>query len=69
MTAHGSPVRLLTREEARVVLGGISMASLKRRIRNGDLAVVKVGARTMIESAELDAYIERQRRRGVEASP
>jgi Helix-turn-helix domain len=69
MTAHPSPARLVTREEARAALGGISMASLKRRIRDGDIAVVKVGSRTMIEPAELDAYIDRQRRRAVELSP
>lgn len=47
--------------EARHQLGDISRSHLYQLIRDGELATVKVGSRTMIPQAELDAFVQRHR--------
>ena len=54
---------LLTVEDARVALGGVSVQTLYRAIRDGELACVKVGARTLFEPCELEEFIRRNTRR------
>jgi excisionase family DNA binding protein len=40
---------------------GISTKTVWRILRAGDLPCVRIGARTMVSLADLDAYIARQR--------
>lgn len=42
------------------LLGGISRASLYRRIEAGDLRVVHVGRRVMVPQSEIDRLIDGQ---------
>lgn len=55
---------LLSTDEARQVLG-VSRPTFSRMLKRGDLPVVKVGRRTLIDPDDLRRYIAaRKRRRG-----
>ena len=49
--------RLLTKAEARELLGGISASTLDRLIREGDIKTVHVGRRVFIPASEIDKFI------------
>ena len=49
--------RLLSRVEARTILG-VSSATFARMIARGDLPIVEVGGRTMLDPADIRAFIE-----------
>lgn len=53
---------LLTLDEAATALGGISVRTLEREIRDGQLAVVHVRGQRRIARADLEGYIARHRR-------
>jgi excisionase family DNA binding protein len=56
---------LLSQTEARRLLG-ISRPTLARLIRGGELPVIKVAGRTLIDPVDLRAFIEERRlRRGL----
>lgn len=57
---------LLRRQEAARALG-VSLPTLKRLIRRGELAGTKVGGQTRIRLDELRDFIHRQTRRGAAA--
>jgi len=52
--------RLLSYREASAYLG-ISVSNLKRLIKRGELPVIKVGRRTLLDIYDLDEYIEKRR--------
>jgi excisionase family DNA binding protein len=52
--------RLASMQSAAAALG-ISAKTLWRILRAGDLPCVKLGGRTMVSVADLDAYVARQR--------
>jgi excisionase family DNA binding protein len=54
--------RLLSRREVREVLG-VSTVTIARMVASGDLPVVRVGARTLIDPADLRAYIAARKSR------
>ncbi len=53
--------RLLSYKEASEYLG-ISQSQLKRLVRAGELPVIKIGKRSLLDIHDLDEYIERRRR-------
>ncbi len=57
-TTH--PARLLDIDNSREYLGHVSREFLYKRIRTGEIAVVKLGRRTFIDRAELDRYIDEE---------
>jgi excisionase family DNA binding protein len=56
---------LLTVQEAQTELGGIGKSKLYELMKTGELRRIKLGARTFIDAASLDAFIVRLRH-GVE---
>ncbi len=50
--------RLLSLPDAQRYLGGLGRESLYRLIRSGDLTVTKIGARTFVDVAELDRFVD-----------
>jgi excisionase family DNA binding protein len=52
--------RLLTIDEARRELGGISRTTFYALTNNGQLTTLKIGRRTFVAASELDAFIERR---------
>jgi excisionase family DNA binding protein len=56
---------LLAYPGARARLGGVSESTLARLIRHGEIPVVKIGGRGLIDPTDLDAFIQRQKRRRV----
>jgi excisionase family DNA binding protein len=50
---------LVSRDQARVLLGGISNQTLYRLIADRSLRLVKVRRRSFIHRADIDALIER----------
>lgn len=55
--------KLLRRQEAARALG-VSLPTLKRLIRRGELAGTQVGGQTRVRLDELQDFINRQTRRG-----
>ena len=53
--------RLISVAEAREWLGGISHSTLYALVKEGELAVVKIGRRSFVETSELNDFIERKR--------
>jgi excisionase family DNA binding protein len=51
--------KLLDLPSAREALGGIARTTLFRLMADGELAIVKVGRRTMIPESSISEYIER----------
>lgn len=52
--------RLVTIDEARRELGGISRTTFYALTNNGQLTTLKIGRRTFVAASELDAFIERR---------
>lgn len=50
---------ILPTDQAMVALGGICRAMLYILINRGDLERVKIGSRTFVTTASIDAFIER----------
>jgi excisionase family DNA binding protein len=44
--------------EVRTLLGGISTATLYRRLNDGSLPAVRLGGRRFVRAADLDALID-----------
>lgn len=57
---------LLSLEAAARELGGISLPTLRRRIRAGELATVRVGRRVLIAREVLENFIARSQTRSEE---
>jgi excisionase family DNA binding protein len=57
---------LVSRKEAATTLG-VSLDKVKRWIKGGDITVVRLDRRVMIERKELVAFIEKRRERAGEA--
>lgn len=51
-----SAVMLLSREDARRVLGNISDSTLRRLIRGGALTTVRIGRRVLVRKDALEAF-------------
>jgi excisionase family DNA binding protein len=60
---HAGTLPLVTFDEATSLLR-VSRAYLHRLVRAGDLRVVKLGRRTLVDRADLDDLIERRKRGG-----
>lgn len=45
------------------MLGGISSATVYRLVARGDLAIVKIGARTLFRAEDVEELVERSLRR------
>ncbi len=56
----GQRSALLTEEDARAHLGGISRATMIRLRQRGDLACVRIGRRVLFRLFDLDAYVEQR---------
>jgi excisionase family DNA binding protein len=67
MDGHGTtttaPLALLSIAEARAILG-VARSTLYEIIASGELEIVEIRGRRLIEPATLTAFIERGRRRG-----
>ena len=62
--AESAPAkRLLTSEEARLYLGGISRMTLHRLTSRGEIPLVRIGTRTLLDPDDLDAFIRQAKRR------
>lgn len=58
---HGAPVRLLTSDEAARDVLRCSTKTLARLVKNGEIAVTRVGTRSIrFSSKVLEEFIERQ---------
>jgi hypothetical protein len=53
------PPRLLSMQEARERLGGVSAQTVRRIAAEGEFEVVKVRRRSFITAADIDAFIAR----------
>ena len=51
--------RLYHIDDARAQLGGIGLSTIYDLMNDGEITKVKIGRRTMITGASLDAYVER----------
>lgn len=60
------PRLVLTVEEAREALGGVSQATIFRLMQSGDLRSFKVGRLRRIAWADLEDYVQRQRQRAAD---
>jgi excisionase family DNA binding protein len=52
--------RLITVDEARNELGGISRTTFYELVKADELGTVKIGRRTFVAASELDAYVSRR---------
>jgi excisionase family DNA binding protein len=59
--ANSAPRSLLSVKDAQAELGGISRTTVYELIKSGELRRVKIGARALITSESLAAYLVRQR--------
>lgn len=50
---------LVDRQAAAQILGGVSMSTLERLIRAGDLTPIRLGRRVMLRRSELFELVER----------
>ena len=53
-------LKLLSVKEAGSVLG-ISLAGMRRTIQRGDLPVCRIGRRTLVDSRDIEALIEKRK--------
>ena len=58
---------LLTSDEVKGRLGGISRMSLHRLVVAGQLPVVRIGSRTLFDPGDVDAFVKRAKQRGTAA--
>jgi excisionase family DNA binding protein len=61
MIAHASPPPLCVRVNVAAQMIGIGRTKFYELIGNGEVEVVKVGNATLITTASLSAFVERQR--------
>ena len=61
ISGQSAPRRLLSIKDAQSELGGISRTTVYELIKSGELRRVKIGARALITSESLAAYLVRQR--------
>ena len=55
------PRRYLTMKESAAYLGDVSIAYVWKIAAKGDLPLIKIGRRTMVEIADLDALAQRNK--------
>jgi excisionase family DNA binding protein len=55
-------VGLLSVERAAIALG-VSHSGLRRLVANGDISLVRLGRRVLVDPADIDDLIERRKRR------
>jgi excisionase family DNA binding protein len=57
LVANPVKPKLLSRQTAGVVLGGVNVKTVSRLIQRGKLRGVKVGTRSMVDPDSIDAYL------------
>lgn len=62
------PRRLLSLKATARVLGGITEREIRRRVAADELELVKLGRRSLITMASIDAYVEKLRDRAKAAA-
>ena len=61
IAAQSVPRRYLTVQEGAAYLGNVSTAYIWKIASHGELALIRIGRRTMVEIADLDALAQRNK--------